>query len=376
MKFVISSKAFSSRLLDMGRVVVTKNSVAILECFVFEVKDNKLTIMASDNENTLISSLDLNEQDGEIRFAVNAKTVQDSMKEIPDQPLDIFVNETTYEVTVKYQNGQYKFMGQSAENYPVPPALEGDTISFKLSPDQLISGIGRALFATADDSLRPVMNGVDFDIHEDSLAIVASDGHKLACGEVEGIGASQEGSFILPKKPASLVKSLFGNENADAEVSVEFNPRNAVFKTETSTLICRLIEGHYPNYKTVIPSDNPNEATVNRAGILSALRRMMIFSNANSSLVKLNFEPGRVTISTQDIDFSMSATESLLCDYSGTPLSIGFKGTFLMDLLNNVEGDEVIIRLADATRAGVIVPSQQPKGAKVLMLLMPMMLND
>ena len=374
MKFNISSKAFSSRLLDMGRVIVSKNSVAILECFVFDVKDGKLTIMASDNENTLVSSLDLNEHDGEIRFAVNAKTVQESMKEIPDQPLEIFVNETTFEVTVDYQNGQYKFMGQSAEEYPVPPALEGETTTFRIDSEQLISGIGRALFATADDTLRPVMNGVFFDIKENKLAMVASDGHKLACGEVENVGASEDGSFILPKKPASLVKALFGNEKA--EVGVEFNMRNAVFTTETSTLICRLIEGHYPNYKSVIPNNNPNEAIVNRAGILSALRRMLIFSNVNSSLVKLNFEPSRITISTQDIDFSMSATESLICDYSGTPMSIGFKGTYLMDLLNNMDGEEIVIRLADATRAGIIVPTNQPEGASVLMLLMPMMLND
>ena len=374
MKFNISSKAFSSRLLDMGRVIVSKNSVAILECFVFDVKDGKLTIMASDNENTLVSSLDLNEHDGEIRFAVNAKTVQESMKEIPDQPLEIFVNETTFEVTVDYQNGQYKFMGQSAEEYPVPPALEGETTTFRIDSEQLISGIGRALFATADDTLRPVMNGVFFDIKENKLAMVASDGHKLACGEVENVGASEDGSFILPKKPASLVKALFGNEKA--EVGVEFNMRNAVFTTENSKLICRLIEGHYPNYKSVIPNNNPNEATVNRAGILSALRRMLIFSHVNSSLVKLNFEPRRITISTQDIDFSMSATESLMCDYSGTPMSIGFKGTYLMDLLNNMEGDEIVIRLADATRAGIIVPTKQTDGASVLMLLMPMMLND
>ena len=218
------------------------------------------------------------------------------------------------------------------------------------------------------------MNGVFFDIKENKLAMVASDGHKLACGEVENVGASEDGSFILPKKPASLVKALFGNEKA--EVGVEFNMRNAVFTTENSKLICRLIEGHYPNYKSVIPNNNPNEATVNRAGILSALRRMLIFSNVNSSLVKLNFEPSRITISTQDIDFSMSATESLMCDYSGTPMSIGFKGTYLMDLLNNMEGDEIVIRLADATRAGIIVPTKQTDGASVLMLLMPMMLND
>lgn len=374
MKFIISSTAFSSRLQALGRVVNTKNSVSILECFVFDIRNDKLTLTASDNENTLTSVLDLVEQDGEIRFAVNAKTVQDAMKEIPEQPLEIFVNEQTMEVTVAYQNGQYRFMAQSADEYPVPPVLDGDITELRISAGRLLTSVGRELFATADDTLRPVMNGVYFDVKGGDVTFVASDGHKLACSTVKEVSADKDGAFILPKKPASLLKNLFGKE--EGEVLVRFNARNAVFSTDTATLTCRLIEGHYPNYRSVIPQGNPNEATLNRQALLSVLRRVMIFSNVNSALVKLNFNMGNLSISSQDIDFSMSAEEKMLCDFNGTPMRIGFKGPFLTDLLNNLQSEEVTFRLSDATRAGVIVPSTQPEGEEVLMLLMPMMLND
>lgn len=374
MKFVISSNAFSARLQAMGRVVSPKNTISILECFVFEVKDGELRLTASDNENTLTSRLDLIENDGEIRFAVNAKTIQDAVKEIPEQPLEVFVSEATLEVTVRYQNGQYKFMGQPADDYPMPPVPEDNTAKFTISPDNLVAGIGSAIFATADDTLRPVMNGVFFDLKPGSITMVASDGHKLACCTFKDESITAESSFILPKKPAALIKNLFGKDLADVEVV--FAQRNAVFSTPTSTLNCRLIEGHYPNYRSVIPQNNPNEATLNRAALLSALRRVLIFANTNSALVKFSFDGGRLTMSGQDVDFAMSAEESMLCDYTGAPMTIGFKGTFLTELLNNIESEEIVLRLADSSRAGIIVPAEQPENSEVLMLLMPMMLND
>ncbi len=278
------------------------------------------------------------------------------------------------EVTVAYQNGQYRFMAQSADEYPVPPALDGEITELHIEAERLLAGVGRELFATAEDTLRPVMNGVYFDVKGGDVTFVASDGHKLACSTVKGVAADKDGAFILPKKPASLLKSLFGKE--EAEVLVRFNARSAVFSTPTATLTCRLIEGHYPNYRSVIPQGNPNEATLNRQALLSVLRRVMIFSNVNSALVKLTFEMGSLSVSSQDIDFSMSAEEKMLCDFNGTPMRIGFKGPFLTDLLNNLQSDEVVFRLSDATRAGIIVPATQPEGEEVLMLLMPMMLND
>lgn len=374
MKFVVSSSALSARLQAIGRVIVSKNSIPILDSFLFSIQNGKLTLTASDNETTITTWMDLVESDADITFAVNAKTVQDAIKEIPEQPLEFYVNEQSLEITVEYQNGKYNFMGQAANDYPVPPAMEGEETRLAISTRALFNGINRAVFATANDLLRPVMNGIFFDISETGIGIVASDGHKLACTKFQEGGALQPGSFILPPKPANLLKATLPKEEGDAVI--RFNQRNAVVETASYTLNCRLIEGRYPNYDKVIPQDNPNCATVNRQAMLSALRRVLIFSNAMSALIKLHLENGKMTISSQDIDFSMSAEEVLLCDYTGIPMSIGFKGTFLTELLNNLDSAEVSIKLADASRAGVIVPAEQNENEYVLMLLMPMMLND
>ncbi len=374
MKFVISSSVLSSRLQAIGRVIISKNNLPILDCFLLDILDGRLTITASDNETTVTTWTDLVESDGNIRLAVNAKTIQDAIKEIPEQPLDIYINEQSLEITVEYQNGKYNFMGQPADEYPVPPAVSEGVTTLTLPTARLLSGLGRALFATADDTIRPVMNGVYFDIKEDGLSIVASDGHKLALSTLSGVQASGQASFILPKKPATLAKNILQKEGDDTVLRL--TDRNAVVTSSNFTMTCRLVEGRYPNYGSVIPQNNPNCVTINRPALLSALRRVLIFSNANSALIKMHIEAGKMVISSQDIDFSMSAEEALLCDYSGMPMSIGFKGTYLVELLNNLEGDEIEFKLADPSRAGVIVPTAQQEGERVLLLLMPMMLND
>lgn len=374
MKFVISSSLLSARLQAIGRVIASKNNLPILDSFLFSIKDGKLTLTASDNETTLTTWIDLVESDADINFAVNAKTVQDAMKEIPEQPLEFYVNEGSLEITVEYQNGKYNFMGVAADEYPVPVQVEEDSSSLTLAAPALFNNINRALSATADDVLRPVMNGIYFDLSGNELAVVASDGHKLACGRIYGIQASNAGSFILPKKPAGLIKNILAKEQG--EVVVRFSSRNAVLSVGDYVMNCRLIEGRYPNYNSVIPQDNPNCVTINRGAMLSALRRVLVFSSASSALIKIRLDASKMTISSQDVDFSMSAEEALLCDYSGMPMSIGFKGTALMELLGNLEGEEIVIQLSDASRAGVIVPAQQQEGESVLMLLMPMMLNE
>ncbi len=374
MKFVLSSTELYARLQLLGRVIVSKNNLPILDSILFETSGNQLTLTASDNETTIKSSLELVECDADYRFVINAKTIQDAMKEIPEQPLAFFVNESTVEVTVEYQNGRYSLIGQSADEYPTSPALEDDASSLTIDSPLLLAGISRALFATADDEYRPIMTGIYFDISDKDLTLVASDGHKLVCDKITKLHDIQSGSFILPKKPANLLKNALAK--LSSETTVRFNGRNAVITADTTTITCRLIEGRYPNYNSVIPQDNPNSATINRGAMLSALRRVLVFSNANSALIKLAFNASKLTISSQDIDFSMSAEEALLCDYQGLPMNIGFKGTFLLELLNNLEGEEFVLHMSDPSRPGIIVPAEQGEDENILMLLMPMMLND
>lgn len=374
MKFVISSSLLSSRLQTLGRVIVQKNSLPILESILFKVEGNRLTLTAADNETTITSVLDLVEADADITFAVNAKIIQDAIKEIPEQPVDFYVNTETYAIAIEYLNGQYNVVGQSADDYPLPPSLGADHISVLIDSQLLYNGVSRALFAASNDMLRPQMTGICFDIKENDIVIVATDAQKMACTTFPGIGAQQVGTFILPKKPALMLRNFLNKEEGDTRIS--FSARNAVFATEQYTMNCRLIEGRFPNYAGVISVKNDIEVTLNRAALISTLRRVLIFSNTASSSVKLHFDNNRLQISSHEIDFSKSAEETLLCDYQHAPMSIGFQGAFLQEIINNLDGEDVTFKLAGPTRAGLIVPAEQPEKEEVVMLLMPMLVND
>ena len=374
MKFVVSSTALSSHLQAISRVINSKNALPILDCFLFELEDGKLSVTVSDSETTMVTSLDVNESDANGSFAVGAKTILDALKEIPEQPLSFEVNVETYEISVQYQNGKYSLVGQNADEYPQSPSLGDNAVHLEINADLVLRGINRALFATADDELRPVMNGIYFDITTEDITFVASDGHKLARSKTFAAKGSERAAFILPKKPASLLKNLLPKESG--AVTIEFDDRNAVFTLENYRMVCRLIEGRFPNYNSVIPQNNPHKVTIDRLQLISALKRVSIFSSQASSLIKLRMQENLVVISAQDIDFSTSAEESLVCQYQGAPMSIGFKSTFLIDILNNISSTDVIIELADPSRAGVIVPLEQEEDDDLLMLLMPMMLND
>ena len=374
MKFIISSSALFNRLQSIGRVINSKNTLPILDCFLFEIQDNTLTITASDSETTLITSVELVESDNAMRFCINAKTIQDSMKEIAEQPLAFDVNPDNMEITATYQNGHFSIVGQSADEYPEMNISQDGMNELVIPSETVLNGINRCLFATADDDLRPVMNGVYFDLQQDGLTFVSTDGHKLVRNKNYNIKGEVQAAFILPKKPATILKNLLPKEAGD--IVLKFDERYAFISMESSRLICRLIEGRYPNYNSVIPQNNPYKVTVDRLTLLSALKRVLIFSNQSSALIKLHLENNQLTVSGQDIDYSTSAEENVPCEYGETPMNIGFKGTFLVDILNNISGENVIIELADPSRAGVLVPAEQEKDEDLLMLLMPMMLND
>ena len=373
MKFIVSSTGLFSRLQAISRVINSKNSLPILDCFLLELTDGTLSITASDSETTLSTFIEANEYDADGRFAVNSKTILEALKEIPEQPLTFEVSESM-EIVVKYQNGKYSLMGQNADEYPQSANLGSNAVHVSLGVEVLMNGINRSLFATADDELRPVMYGIYFDITTEDITFVASDGHKLVRNKTYKARGNEKAAFILPKKPATLLKNLLPKETGD--VQIDFDDRNAMFTLENYSMTCRLIEGRYPNYNSVIPQNNPHRATIDRAAFVSALKRVSVFSSAASSLIKLRLDMNTIQISGQDIDFSTSAEETLMCQYEGNQMSIGFKSTFLIDILNNISSQEVVMELADPSRAGVIVPVEQNEDEDLLMLLMPMMLND
>ena len=375
MRFTVSSSALSSKLNMLAKVIGSKNSLPILDCFLFQVANGEMSITASDSDNVIKSTLALTDHDGEGEFCVPNRVILDALKELPEQPLHFDVDAAGEAVAIKivYQNGLYNFTGQSAEEYPRTQSMNDACTTVSLPTEMLINNISRSLFATASDELRPVMNGIYFDLTADALAIVASDGHKLVRSKNFTIKSESPSAFNLPKKPASLLKNILSKDGDDA--IIKFDDRSAEIQFTDGVMRCRLIDGRYPNYNSVIPN-NPNEVTVDRRGLQSALRRVLRFASESSQLIRFHIESGRFEVSSEDIDFSTSAKEQLSCEYNGSPISIGFKGSSLMEILSNLTSDNIIIQLADPSRAGIIVPAEQPENEDILMLIMPMLLND
>ena len=373
MKFTVSSSALQSLLATTGKVISNKSSLPILEYFLMELKDGKLTVTTSDLETTLIGSIVVDNIEREGTIAAPAKLMLDTLKEFPEMPLSIEVVDTTWEIKITWASGHLSIPGASAVSYPAVQTLAAERKSLTLDVDLLVSGINKTIFATADDELRPVMNGVYFDFSPESLTFVATDAHKLVKCQAE-LQSDITSSFILPKKPANLLRNLLAKEEAPVEVS--FDAKNVTFALENFNLVCRLIEGNYPNYNAVIPAANPNKVLIDRVEFVNGIKRVAVCSNPSTNLIRMDIANNKVNLTAQDIDFSVSANETISCSYDGQPVTIGFKSTFLVEILSNIDTPTVVVELADSTRAGVFKPvSEDSSSAQTLMLLMPMMIN-
>ena len=374
MRFTVSSTALSNKLVALSRVINSKNALPILGDFVFDINGQTLRLTASDSENTMQTTVELTESDGDGRFAIGNHDLLEAVKGFSEQPITFDVDQQQNLAKISYQNGLFSLPIESADDYPVAQTVGEGASTIVIGNQLLNENINRSIFATAQDELRPVMNGIYFDLTPDCLAVVASDGHKLVRNKVFTIKSDQPASFILPKKPASLLKNLLGKDGGD--VVIRFDERNAEINYGEGIIQCRLIEGRYPNYNSVIPQNNPNELRADRLGLLAALRRVQPFANGSSNLIRFHVEGSTLQLDAEDYDFSKTATERMTCDYNGQPMSIGFKGSSFIEILNTFDCAEVIIQLADPSRAGLVLPSEQPENQDVLMLMMPMLIND
>lgn len=375
MKFVVSSTELLSHLQAVSRVISSKNTLPILDNFLFKLEDKQLEITASDLESTLITVMSLENVTDSGSIAVPARILTDTLKEFPEQPLTFEIDLNKRSIVINSDNGKFSIVGYNASDFPQMPRIKEDRkASLEIEPSILHSGIAKTLFATAEDELRPVMNGIFMELSPDDLTFVASDAHKLVRYKRTDAKAETGASFILPKKPASLLKNILpGEEN---QVTVQFDDKNAFFNLTRYRLVCRLVEGNYPSYNSVIPTDNPNKLTIDRVEFYNTLRRVSVFSNQASNLVKLQLTGNQLTISAQDIDFSISAYERINCQYEGDDLEIGFKSTFLIEILANIGSQNVLVELSDPTRAGILLPVEKDiEDEDILMLLMPMMIN-
>jgi len=375
MKFVVSSTELLGHLQAISRVISSKNTLPILDNFLFNISGNDLEITASALESTLITRMHLDNITGSGTVALPARILLDTLKEFSEQPLTFDINPDTMAVVINSENGRFSIVGQNGIDFPVLPVIKKEKrFGFNVPADVLLAGISRTLFATADDELRPVMGGILVEASTSRLTFVASDAHKLVRYQRSDAKADDNASFILPKKPASLLKNILPRENG--VVSVEFDDRNAFFNLSDYRVVCRLVEGNYPNYNSVIPKNNPRKVRIDRLEFYNILRRVSVFSNQARNLVKLQFTPNQITVSAQDVDFSISAYERHKCLYEGDDMEIGFKSVFLLEILSNIASQDVVIELADPTRAGLFLPSETAnEDEDLLMLLMPMMIN-
>lgn len=374
MNFKVSSSALYNRLTAASKVLASKNSMPILDCFLLQVSNGMITITASDSEKYFITTVPTIEQNGDATFCIPAKTIIDPIKELAEQPIDIDFNADTMEVKGHHNNGTFSVMAQDAAPYPAPKQVSDDASVLTMTSETLLNGINRCLFATANDEIRLVMNGIYVDIKPDSIVFAGTDGRKLVRNTVRTVQSGMTTGFILPKKVAAILRTLL---NKDEEtINIRFDADKATISNADMVMHFRLIEGRYPNYNAVIPTNNPYVATIDRASLASALKRVSVFCNQSSSLVKLELTPGTLRLTGQDMDYSTSAEEFIMCEYSNSPISIGFSCQFLLEIVNIMEGESVTLELADPSRPGIIKPVDENADDEVLMLLMPMRVED
>lgn len=374
MKFTVSSSALFSHLSAASKVMGSKSSMPILDCFLLNLRDNKLTITASDSEKYFITSIDIIDMTENSMFCVTAKTLMESIKELAEQPLTFEFIQDTHELIGIHQSGTFSVMAQDADTFPLQKDINPENTTLTIPADVLLNGINRCLFATANDEIRLVMTGVYIDIKPDSITFAGTDGRKLVRNINRNIQPGFEAGFILPKKVASILKGVLNKDAGD--VQLIFDNEKAVIQTDTFEMYFRLIEGRYPNYNAVIPQSNPYQATVERTALIGALKRINVFCNQSSGLMKVHMENNLMKLSGQDNDYALSAEENLFCDYSNSPISVGFSCQFMLEIATIMDCDSITIQLADPSRPGVIVPAEQPENEEILMLLMPMMLNE
>lgn len=374
MKFIVSSSALLKQLQLVSGVLNSNAKLPILDNFLFDIKDQTLTISASDLETTMTTTLSLDKSDSDGSIAIPAKLLLDTLKTFPEQPLTVDIDEKTMSIEISSDAGKYKLVGQFADEFPKLPEME-DTSKIEVDSGVLLEAITKTLFATGNDELRPVMSGVLFELGSDHITFVATDAHKLVRYNRKDAKAEVNASMILPKKPLQLLKNILGN--VDDPVQVEYNTSNARFACENITLICRLIDGKFPNYDAVIPKENPNKLTIGRTALLNSIKRVSIFSNKTTHQVRLKMAGSELSISAEDLDFQNEANERLTCQYEGEDMEIGFNSRFLLEMLQNLHTDNINLEMSAPNRAGILLPSEfDDENEDLLMLVMPVMLNN
>jgi DNA polymerase III subunit beta len=372
MKFIVNSSYLLKQLSLINGVITSNPVVPILENFLFEIDKSNLTVTASDLQTSMITEITVESKEkGSI--AVPARILLDTLKNLPDQPVTFSIDETTYSIEISSDNGRYKLSGENSTDFPKVPAVSHD-FSASISSEVLARAVNNTIFATSSDELRPAMTGVYVNLGEKNTTFVATDGHRLVRYRRTDIKSESGNSIIIPRKALNLLKATLPSENTD--VSIDFNMANAFFKFGTLRMICRLIDERFPDYENVIPSTSTIKMTINRADFLSSLKRISIYANKTTHQVRLKITGSELQVSAEDLDFSNEANERLSCEHEGEDIEIGFNARFLIEMLSNLDTDQIKLNMSAPNKAGVILPIEKDKGEDILMLVMPVMLNQ
>lgn len=371
MKFIASSSTLLKQLQHISGVINANTVLPILEDFLFEVEKNKLTVVATDLETVMRVQLDIEAKDSG-KVCIPARILIDSLKNIPEQPLT-FTIDKNFGIEITSDNGKYKVMGENPDNFPKEPAAD-DTTSFTATAEALVTAINKTIFSTSNDDLRPAMTGVFFELDKKGMQCVATDAHRLVRYRRTDVKCPKTDNFIVPRKPLNLLKAALPSNND--EITISYNSNHLFVKHGTTQMSCRLIDARFPDYKVVIPADNPYKLTVTKADFQSALRRVSVFSNKSTNQVVLSIAGSELELRAQDIDFSFEGDERMKCQYSGEDMMIAFNARFLIEMLSATDSEEVVLELSTPTKAGLIKPVEQDESEELLMLVMPLMLNQ
>lgn len=373
MKLIVSSSELLRGVMAVAKAIPAKSPLPILENFLFDLKGNVLEITASDSELTLKTQIEVESTLEEGKIAVPAKHMMDLLKELPDQPLTInTTGDSSFECS--WASGASTLPYFPAEDYPEITTTDETAVTMQFPAQSLVDGIASTIYATADDEIRPAMNGILFDIDVASTTLVGSDSHKLICYTTTDVQTAEKASFILHKKPAGILKNIIGKEVENVEIT--FDSKNAVFKFGQTMVICRLVVGKYPRYRDVIPQNNSNILKINRMQLLNTVRRVSVCANKASNHIKFDLQSGSLEISAQDLGFSIAAYEKMSCQYEGEDMVIGFKSPFIIEILNNMNCNEIVMKFLDSRRAALIVPAEEEaESEKLCGILMPIMIS-
>ena len=372
MKFIVSSSALLKQLQSINGVVTSNPVVPILENFLFEIENGKLTITASDLETSMMTELPVEARESG-RIAAPARILLDTLKNLPDQPVTFTLDEETYGIEIASANGRYKLAGENATDFPRVPVVKGSA-PVEMPSSSLQRAINKTIFAVSTDELRPAMTGILVQLADSQVTFVATDGHRLLRYRRADVGAGQTANLIIPRKAFNLLKGALPSEATP--VRMEFNQSNAFFAFNQMRLVCRLIDERYPDYENVIPVSNPNKLIIDRAQLLNSVKRIAIYSNKTTHQVRLRLAGSEITISAEDLDFSNEANEKLPCQYDGEDMEIGFNARFLIEMLSNIDSEEITLELSTPNRAGLLMPTLAEENESILMLVMPVMLNN